>query len=365
MRPIQLWLPTIQGGIQRQELRQDMQRAYRAWNRDHVVWIMKGWDGPERWKEEGLIFLGVSGEITERMLVYHIGGNGRIVGPSAVNFPKKSMDQLLIEWLGESKNRFLDVPKVQPLSFDVPHAHPEGGVFYAKRDFEVETRGTIPISKIGTNKGEVFLQWPPNSNDPVSISPELETARYASTEKSRHTHIGWPKPFRKLMPKVSSLDDFNARALMKGIVEESCENPVKALTEAKKRAQEWVSTGLSDVYQTWLLPIFVEEGETGALLAMSGKYGLEAMSLEEAYQREDWQEVLRRPVEVTRVWGIPGLMWALLIDRLEQEVPFKHCKGCGGIISGKGDKEYCGKIDNNDCFKARRRKDRRRSRHKQ
>ena len=38
MTPIQLWLPTILGGIGRPELRRDMQRMFKLRTNEHVMW---------------------------------------------------------------------------------------------------------------------------------------------------------------------------------------------------------------------------------------------------------------------------------------------------------------------------------------
>lgn len=52
---------------------------------------------------------------------------------------------------------------------------------------------------------------------------------------------------------------------------------------------------------------------------------------------------------VQRAWGVPGLMWALLLDLLNASQSFPHCKRCGELISGKADKRFCAEQDNAEC----------------
>ena len=92
--------------------------------------------------------------------------------------------------------------------------------------------------------------------------------------------------------------------------------------------------------RAWWEPIIAEEGEMGALIAIASRFGIEANSLE----------------------GALGLMWALLLDRLKASQSFQFCERCGQLISGKADKRFCSEEDNAECYRARKRDDKRRSR---
>ena len=100
----------------------------------------------------------------------------------------------------------------------------------------------------------------------------------------------------------------------------------------------------------------------GALIAIASRFGVEANSLEDAYANASLRKQLDQHMPVRRAWGVPGLMWALLLDRLNASQPFRHCKRCGRLISGKADKRFCAEQDNSECYRARKREDKRRSR---
>jgi hypothetical protein len=100
----------------------------------------------------------------------------------------------------------------------------------------------------------------------------------------------------------------------------------------------------------------------GALIAIASRFNVDANSLEEAYANVSLRKKLEEPMPVQRAWGIPGLMRALLLDRLNASQSFHHCKRCGELISGKADKRFCAEQDNAECYRARKREDKRKSR---
>lgn len=114
--------------------------------------------------------------------------------------------------------------------------------------------------------------------------------------------------------------------------------------------------------RAWWEPIIAEEGEMGALIAIASRFGIEANSLEGALSNASLREKLDHAMPVQRAWGIPGLMWALLLDRLKASQSFQFCERCGQLISGKADKRFCSEEDNAECYRARKRDDKRRSR---
>jgi hypothetical protein len=135
-----------------------------------------------------------------------------------------------------------------------------------------------------------------------------------------------------------------------------------ARAQAAIEARDWLSEGQSTVERAWLHPIVSEEGELGALFAIASGFGVEVNSLEEVYANTLLRKQLGQHMPVRRAWGVPGLMWALLLDRLNASQSFRHCERCGRLISGKADKRFCAELDNSECYRARRREDKRRAR---
>ena len=118
-------------------------------------------------------------------------------------------------------------------------------------------------------------------------------------------------------------------------------------------ARDWISEGQASVNEAWLRPLIAREREEGALFAIEARYGIDASSLERVYKNEELRKVFDAPMPVTRVWGVPGLMWALLLDRLSKAQPFRACKRCGKMILGRGHRLYCSSEDNPDCYQPR------------
>jgi hypothetical protein len=158
------------------------------------------------------------------------------------------------------------------------------------------------------------------------------------------------------------MDDLHARDRMRSIAEMSTAKEAGARDQATIEAGNWLSEGQSTVERAWLQPIISEEGEMGALFAIASRFGVEANSLENAYTNVSLRKQLDQHMAVRRAWGVPGLMWALLLDRLNAGQPFRHCKRCGRLISGKANKRFCAEQDNPECYRARKREDKRRSR---
>src|SRR6476620_3734727 len=111
MMPIQIWLPTVQGGIARLELRRDMLRMFRAWRGEDLMWTIPDWKGPRTWSHGSTRIGWVVGEFYECVDIMHVGNNGAIVGSRAAAFPNKSVDGLLAAWL---KRGSLGISTFQP-----------------------------------------------------------------------------------------------------------------------------------------------------------------------------------------------------------------------------------------------------------
>jgi predicted nucleic acid-binding Zn ribbon protein len=164
------------------------------------------------------------------------------------------------------------------------------------------------------------------------------------------------------MPLIGTIDDLYARDQMRRFAEMSTVNEAGARAQATTEARDWLSEGHATAGRAWLQPIVSEEGEMAALIAIASRFGVEANSLENAYANASLKKQLGQHMSVQRAWGVPGLMWALLLGRLNASQPFRHCNSCGRLISGKADKRFCAEEDNSECYRARKREDKRKSR---
>lgn len=123
-------------------------------------------------------------------------------------------------------------------------------------------------------------------------------------------------------------------------------------------AGAYVSDGFSTRLRASFLPLAMQVHRADEPLRPFWEtFGITARTLEEALRSEKLNEL----VPVTRAWGGIGLLWALLIDRLEAALAIRTCE-CGTILRGR--RKVCGPDDNVDCYRARRSEDKRRSRNR-
>jgi hypothetical protein len=99
MTPIQIWLPTVQGGIARPELRRDMHRMFTAWRGEDLLWTIPDWKGPRNCVH-GTTKVGcLAGEPYQCVDILHVGNRGVVAGFAAAAFPNNSINSLLDAWL--------------------------------------------------------------------------------------------------------------------------------------------------------------------------------------------------------------------------------------------------------------------------
>jgi hypothetical protein len=346
------------------------------------VWIVPDPFETGRWQEAGVIrTVAVRGEQLELLHVCHLGQGGAISAPGAAGlFPCGSIDDVLDAWLNLPAGPVRFVPSPRELRVPIRYFRDDKWVYRLIR-IRLESRSVLPITKIDDEKRMAWLQWPPDATAPPTVSPEEESAdrsRFVSSESPGSDPAGppsngpvlnalpirirWPEPFTRLLPFLTGFDDWFQRDRMVAVAERSQSDLPGAVSEARSISTDWLSEGQTTLLHAWLEPIVAAEGEEGALFAAESQYDLKADSLEEGLNRSEWRDVLDRPIPVRRVWGIPGLCWSLLLDRLEDGLSFRHCERCSRLIHGRSHKRFCGHEDNVDCYRERRSAGRRRQR---
>jgi hypothetical protein len=363
MTPIQLWLPSFFGGIARPELRSDIHRMFTARTTERVIWSVPGWRGASCWMQDGVRVSCLNGEHLECARILHIGEKGAVAGPAAAWFPDLSVAGILDHWLNDDFVRAIEVDRPETLHFKVPHPV-EGGVELADAELTVPDEFYLPPTTHIRDE-RIFSQWPRRPDMPTTVSPEMESARWLSDRRSSSPmfRYAWLAPFDELQPLLVSLDDMYARDKMRLIAGASGDDWATALAQARRETKDWISKGQASVNEAWLQPLLLEETEQNALVAIYARYGgKDDYSLQQVYKNEKLRRRLSAPMAVTRAWGVPGLMWALLLEQLQAAQPYRTCEICGRLNSGKGHKRFCSELDDLACYQARKARDRRRSR---
>jgi len=93
-----------------------------------------------------------------------------------------------------------------------------------------------------------------------------------------------------------------------------------------------------------------EDGGEEAIQFWLEDIGIEPAPLKELRQNNRFKEFLALRMDIRRAIGVEGLLWALLIERLEKFNSFGSCKNCGRRIAGRKGKKYCGPKDNHQCY---------------
>ena len=150
---------------------------------------------------------------------------------------------------------------------------------------------------------------------------------------------------------------------MRQIAEQSGRDLERALQKAKENAGSYLSQGRSSLEWTWLRPTYLAGGEK-AVVFEAEDFNIQGSSLDELLKHREFRRRMSEAVSVRRVWGPLGLLWELLIQRLEDGQRFGSCEKCGRMIDGRKGKKFCGSEDNPECFRGRRASDQRKSRSK-
>jgi hypothetical protein len=380
VKPLQLWLPRLGGGIGNPEIARDAARAFQLRAGEPVLWMLPELGHPVRWQVAGVRHLAMPAEAFERIDIVHVTAEGLVYAPTAPDIVLGDLDSLLDAWLNV---RGPDLYIARPVTVTVPHIEPDGTIAMIQRKLTFGPGAYMPFSAIDPHSRTVTMRWPPEGS-PRPVSPEAESAkRFPSRmveadppvavtengERAPQLFLRWPQPFEPMMPVLSGPDELLAQAQMAEIARRSRSDPEGALRAATVAARPYVFHGHARREEAWLYPTLRTKGFEHVLfkaedfgLPVPPRSSWTAIGFEQALQQEEWRRWRAQTVPVCRVWGLIGLCWALLLDRLEQRRPFSGCERCGRVIASRRRKRFCGRSENRQCFNGRRAGDKRRSR---
>ncbi|CUH44492.1 hypothetical protein [Ruegeria atlantica] len=362
MKPIQLWLPAVSGGAARSARQRDIQRLHAAWDGHDIMWTKPGWNGPEAWAQEGAKVGCISGEEIECFRILHIDGCGRVCGPASALFDELPIDAILDTWLNAEVEAVQSTVGTE-VELSVPTVV-EGGVAYLPENVVTQAGGRYPFRRVDAIQRVTTAQWPPSKNEPHPVSPQSEAFEPAANESESafSLRLRWSTPLAAAMPEFPSEDDLFARDQMRSFLEQGKDGIEAARRSASVAARAWLKDGQSTVNSAWFKPMIAVEGEQEALFAIETQFDAVFGSLKDAYRDERLIKELRKPMGVQGALGIPGVAWAFMLDRLSEGRSERLCERCGQPITGKADKRFCSEVDNKECFRSRKRSDRRRAR---
>lgn len=389
MRRLQYWHPTLGLSAQFPTVARDKQRAWSQWQRETFVYCLPELREPQRWRErpanDGPATIGclaIPTENLERLTVFHIGDGGHVWGPYAdALFDQGHVQGLLDAWLSIDVERGRLIVGAPSPTVDLPCVD-DGRVAWegnqlrvARFTIEPTEASLIPATAAEDPDGRRILAiaWPPEGTGPMAVSPDAElVARFGGYERTVQDGVAgavlpdgswrpsvafvWPSPFDGLLGPYAGLDAWHALARMRTIASLARTDGAQALALATTALSPYVADANAPLWLACLGPDLMANRHHGPDVATWERYGLQGRNLAEALNDPGSDA----PVAVRRVWGGIGLLWALLVDRLESATILATCARCGHLLDGS--KRYCGAEDDPVCFRARRASDKRRSR---
>ena len=387
MRPLQILLPLIGGGLGDPRARRDATRACQTWNGEDRIWMVSNlpptstpvWK--EEWEGRQVRLRAIVAEEFNRVDIDHVGENGFVDGPPVPGgFAEIKVDGLLKAWLEWPERGTIEWKQPAPLAIDVP-VFRGNEVTYVPSELAPVPRVTVPIREPESSA----FQVPGASHQPISPETELAEAnertlgtlatkivddRVLVTSANDPDFLSagatlWAAPpLEGLFPTGVNLDAIFHCAKMASVLRQSRSDLKGALKRARDWSTEYVTVGRSDLDHSWFRPTLAEVKDVDFVIRRGETHGLtDARTWEEASASNAWREKMTAPIPIRRAWGAIGLFWALVLDELENAQPQAFCDRCGRQIKARTRrKTFCSREENEDCYRARRAADRRRDR---
>jgi hypothetical protein len=245
--------------------------------------------------------------------------------------------------------------------------------------------GVVEVFHVGRNG----FVWGPHSFErfhEAQVSGLLDRWLQANLDDS----AAWPKDIAvSLPPREPWPWESAAQQKMVAIAGLSSTNQVEALLTATNLAVPFVTEAYAYFRDAEVAPTMVKLGkgptffrlggatsrgggreirpllprDPGLRQALEAKIPVVSDELKAALRDDPFRQEWLQLVPVRRCWGVEGLFWALLIDRLESGRPFNLCERCGRPLPKP--RRLCGPNDNRECFTAQARERQRQARERQ
>lgn len=389
MRPLQVFLPFLGGGLGGSAAARDMTRAVQAWQTEHRIWLIPGLEGPVRWTESWhgnkALLCAIPAEALNAVDVFHIGENGYAYGPPEFDrfAPDWRVAGLLDAWLNWVSEPTPTIRWQAPfaIGLDVP-VFVDDQVAYQRVELDFRSGPSFPVTK--GNEGAVAFRPPGQSTLPISPEAELEEyyrdcfgeLRRSETNgveiwlsdrdpgfRSLGVALWAEPPLSGFFPSGVNLDALHHWTKMYAVSRQSVSDVRGALRRATELSSAYITNGFSTRSHAWFMPTLAEAREVQTVIQRGATLGLnDARSWTQVTASADWHRKMTELVPIRRAWGPIGLFWAFILDRLESGNPLRACERCGRTLFGNQRKRFCDRQTRPDCFQDRRAEDRQRER---
>ncbi|MFS0776481.1 hypothetical protein ABC255_10775 [Neobacillus sp. 3P2-tot-E-2] len=389
MKPIQLWLPVLNVSWDTPSFKRDVERAQRKWLGEDRIWLLPEIDEIVRWElreETTTIFeCAIPSETFNMITVVNVSKDGAMypqVGdaiPSSWN--GKLPKNLFAMWINSGDPTFISSTK-NWIKMTMPYIK-KNKLSYVERRVDLSPGPGIPCYLLNEEERQIELTWPPKGSRFVeSISPETESKEFFGEfkweneptgdkgnivvnndgVKAFHTEILWKKPFNEMFPLGGGcVDLLNHWTYLNSCIKSIDENRSNITTQVCRFSSE----GWTNLEWQMVWPAYVTGNMRKLLFDIEGTFNIEVNDIKELLQHERYFHIFHEKIPVTRIFGWEGYFWWELNNIVNVEnKSINTCNLCGNIIHGKKGKSFCNKEDNLDCYRKRKRFDKRKERKK-
>lgn len=376
--PVQVWTPFFWKSSFQDDHVRDLERAKREWRGEHRVYLDTNAKEVIRWTriDQGrqVSECVIPSETVNCFVISHVDGQGRVY--PYLPLPEEwhgSVSGSYAHWLEEPANIYLvdseytrmPMPvikdgqgeivdamiKIRP-GANVPIADlTDGGVFTVKYKGAGQAKMLAPNQEVEAVVGKSRYE-----RHVINGKERLVTVSEKGTNSwGLSSQIAWSKkPFNYMFGEGAGVDLAMHQTIFKRCIRELQEGwNGKVMKEAETWLGALTSPGRSFIWHSWFCPMAMANVDE-ALCAIETKYNLQARTMEELEQSEEFHRVMNLSVEVVVANDWLGYMWWDFYQDLREKKTVRCCEACGRIIrGGHKDRRYCNRSENPECVRKR------------
>lgn len=362
-----MWLPWLNNWSSSAFLR-DIERAQKKWELEDRIWLYPNLKEKKKWIREfyGFTFTecAIPSETLNFIDVVRVSNDGDMYPPFVKGIPQewkgKLPTNLLLQWLNSDNPS--PIQANDSFEMHAPFFY-QDQVIFRKVPVNLSPGPIFPTTDINEEKKEIVFGWPPNEGNIIdTVSPEAESYKILGQyswddgidhmvlnndgKRAEHIALYWPAPFNEMFPLGGGMDLLKQKNDMNECIRDIDSNKFIIA----KNACRLSSQGETTLEKQLINPMLMTKSVDELLFKIEGSYNIVVNRLEDLINHRDYKEAFLKSIPVTNIYGWEGYFWWELNNKVND---IKHCSLCGKIITGKKDKVYCNKKENEACFKDR------------
>ncbi len=374
MYPVSIWAPIFELSPYDEVYKRDLEAAVSAWDEELIIWLSPEADEVVQWcTQSGLRECLVPAERFNKINICYVDKE-RNTYPAVVDrgrFKQKLPADLYQEWM-RAKPTCKPTPAERSLVFPVVR---NGKLQrYASRSFNVVPGPFVPAYAIDRDQRRLLAGWPArDKHGRPTVSPETDSEHVYGRPEFEVNEAGdltgmavaqdtgtrglpiefhWPGLLGRLLQFGGGPDVHSDRFRMQNYLKHMTGQHNAVLQEVQTIVSRYtqdtsVTTELAD-----FLPKYRAADSSDSHAALLGtiedRYGIKSDSIEEIRRLPKFQDFMKQPVPITRVFGWVGYFWwefYFAIAELRYRGLCKHCErplepGSKGIYCQRGE---CGR----------------------